>query len=113
MEDESEIIMQAGIKIPLLLFYYFLGFIQERMAVKEHQDKDKNIIEQLSNRAYLNLEDLYREIYCNTTYNCHIFYLQSTESFVYKKLTLGCIRKTNAANKRGWGYGKGKENTRS
>lgn len=72
MEDESEINMQAGIKIPLLLFYYFLDFIQERMGVKEHQYKGKNRIEPLSNWAYLNLEDLYREIYCNTTYKCHI-----------------------------------------
>lgn len=38
------------------------------MGVKEHQYKDKNIIEQLSSWAYLNLEDLYREIYCNTAY---------------------------------------------
>lgn len=29
MEDQSEIIMQAGIKM-VLLFYYFLEFIQER-----------------------------------------------------------------------------------
>lgn len=29
MEDQNDIIMQAGIKMFLLLFYYFLEFIQE------------------------------------------------------------------------------------
>lgn len=69
MKDQNDIIMQAGIKMFLLLFYYFLEFIQEeRMGVKKHQYRDKNIIEQLSNWVYLNLEDLYREISCNTSY---------------------------------------------
>lgn len=30
MEDGSEIIIQAGIKMFLLLFYYFLEFVQEK-----------------------------------------------------------------------------------
>lgn len=64
MEDQSEVIMQAGIKMPLLLFQYFPEFIQEkkkkkkRMGGKTQQYKGKNIIGQLSNQAYFNLEGL-------------------------------------------------------
>lgn len=35
MEDQSEVIMQAGIKMPLLLFQYFPEFIQEKKKEKK------------------------------------------------------------------------------
>lgn len=52
MEDQSEIIMQAGIKM-LLLFYYFLEFFKKKK--KAHQCKDKNTNEQQNNWSHLNL----------------------------------------------------------
>lgn len=62
------------LELKLTCFYYYLFLMvhprkknesrKKMREVKKHQYK--NIIGQLNNQAYLNLEGLYRKMYCNT-----------------------------------------------
>lgn len=45
MEDQSEVIMQAGIKMPLLLFQYFPEFIQEKKKEKKKDGRENTAIQ--------------------------------------------------------------------
>lgn len=45
MEDQSEVIMQAGIKMPLLLFQYFPEFIQEKKKKKKKDGRENTAIQ--------------------------------------------------------------------